>query len=288
MISIIISSINHDYYTNFENNVALTIGCEYEIVRIYNPGVMGICEAYNKGAQQSKFDTLLFVHEDVEFITRNWGPLIVQAFNELKNAGVIGVAGGVYKSKMISGWSQEILLNTPLRRTNLVQASGRMSSEELRDYQNPFNEKYSRVVSLDGVFLSVKKDMWRSHPFDEDKFKGFHGYDMDFSLTLSSTCQNYVCYDILVRHFSKGNITVDWLEAIVNVHAKHFDKLPLQTIEASSQLKRTIEKVKLLSLLDLIKTLNIPLSGKIRLVLSIFSMYKLYRPDLRVIYHLIR
>lgn len=288
MISIVVSSINHDHYSNFERNVALTIGYTYEMIRIYNPGIMGICEAYNKGAQQSKSGILLFVHEDVEFITQNWGQLLVQAFSELNNAGVIGIAGGVYKSKMVSGWSQEILLDTPLRRTNLVQVSGRNPLEEWKDHQNPFDEKYSQVVSLDGVFLSVKKELWQLHPFDETGLKGFHGYDMDFSLTLLSSYRNYVCYNILLRHFSKGNLTVDWLKAIIKVHRKHFTKLPVQTIEASPEFKKTIEKVKLFSLLDLIKTFNIPLLKKIRLVLGIFSMYKLHWPDLRVIYRVIR
>ena len=50
MISIVISSYQPHFFAALEKNIVETIGVTYEIVQIYNPGTMGICEAYNKGA----------------------------------------------------------------------------------------------------------------------------------------------------------------------------------------------------------------------------------------------
>ncbi|HBR11511.1 MAG TPA: hypothetical protein DD740_04740 [Chryseobacterium sp.] len=73
MLSIIISSYQPDYFAALEKNIAETCGIPYEIVKIDNPGVMGICEAYNKGAALAQYENLLFLHEDVEFETKDWG-----------------------------------------------------------------------------------------------------------------------------------------------------------------------------------------------------------------------
>lgn len=62
MLSIIISSYQPQFYSALEKNIAETIGIPYEIIKIDNPNLMGICEAYNKGASLSKYDYLLFVH----------------------------------------------------------------------------------------------------------------------------------------------------------------------------------------------------------------------------------
>ena len=56
MLSIIISSYQDKFYSALEQNIAETIGIPHEIIKIDNPNLMGICEAYNKGALLSKYD----------------------------------------------------------------------------------------------------------------------------------------------------------------------------------------------------------------------------------------
>ena len=71
MLSIIISSYQPHYYTALEKNIAATCGVEYELIKIDNPGLMGLCQAYNKGAEKAKYEYLLFLHEDVNVLTVN-------------------------------------------------------------------------------------------------------------------------------------------------------------------------------------------------------------------------
>ena len=72
MLSIIISSYQPEFYLALEKNIAESIGIPYEIMKIDNPGIMGICEAYNRGAEKAQYDFLLFLHEDVLFETQDW------------------------------------------------------------------------------------------------------------------------------------------------------------------------------------------------------------------------
>lgn len=80
MLSIIVSSYQKDNFSNFTKNISETIGIgfNYEIIAIENPGLMGICEAYNKGAKKSVYSNLLFIREDVLFTTQNWGELLMR------------------------------------------------------------------------------------------------------------------------------------------------------------------------------------------------------------------
>ena len=121
MISIIISSYRADKFSVLEQNIKETIGVEYEIIKIHNPGKMGICEAYNRGAAQAKFPYLCFLHEDVEFRTNKWGENLLTHFDADANAGVIGIAGSIFKCKMVSSWWQPEVAGVEPKRFNYVQ-----------------------------------------------------------------------------------------------------------------------------------------------------------------------
>ena len=104
MLSIIISSYQPHYYIALEKNIADTIGIPYEIIKIDNPRIMGICEAYNRGAEKAQYDFLLFLHEDVLFETQDWGKELIELLN-LENCGAIGVAGTDYYGYVPYQWA---------------------------------------------------------------------------------------------------------------------------------------------------------------------------------------
>jgi hypothetical protein len=99
MISIIVCSINDRLFIQFSNSVKETIGADYEIIKIDNNiEKIGISEAYNKGARLSKYEYLLFSHEDVIFETKNWGLKLINHFRNLNNPGMLTIAGSPYFS----------------------------------------------------------------------------------------------------------------------------------------------------------------------------------------------
>ncbi len=210
MISIIISSYQPKYYFALEKNIAETVGVPYEIIKIDNPGLMGICRAYNTGATQAKFKNLLFIHEDILFHTQNWGEKLINHLED-PETGIVGVAGSDYVPTAPSGWF--IKGHSYL---HLLQNSKNRSQPELINFTNQI--KHS-VYALDGVFLAVKKVKFNNFKFDE-KIPGFHAYDIDLSLRFVEKYKNYVINDILIEHFSEGSPDKDFTEANILVRKK--------------------------------------------------------------------
>lgn len=218
MLSIIISSYQPEFYSALKKNIAETIGIPYEIIKIDNPNLMGICEAYNKGASLSKYDYLLFVHEDVIFHTNNWGGVIVDIFNEDENVGLIGVAGSKVKTKAPSGWWS---CPENYKVINILQHVN--SKVEKWDFGE--NEKVTEVAAIDGVFMITKKtaDLY----FDE-RLKGFHNYDLFLSTFIKRKNEKIVVTkDILIEHFSNGNVNFDWFKKALTFYKLYKKNLPL-------------------------------------------------------------
>ncbi|OBW40658.1 hypothetical protein AB670_03125 [Chryseobacterium sp. MOF25P] len=214
MISIIISSYQHHFFEQISKNISQTIGnkIEYEIVKIWNPGKMGICKAYNSGAEQSKYDNLLFVHEDVLFNDNNWGEKLLHIL-QLPNCGVVGVAGGDYYSYVPGSW-----WNSGHKFLHFIQTdnNGQQFFNNRCNFSN--NATEIPVKSLDGVFLACTKKVYNSVKFNEN-ITGFHGYDLIFSLEAAKKYTNFVTDQILINHFSTGSISKEWLHNILKVRA---------------------------------------------------------------------
>ncbi len=210
MITIIISSYQPHFYIALEKNIAETCGVTYEIIKIENPGLMGICEAYNKGAQKAKSDYLLFLHEDVLFHSKNWGEKLI---THLKNpdTGIIGVAGSNYVPIAPCGWYVE--------GYSYVHLLQNVKSKEEKIFVNSVTQNRNRVFAMDGVFLAMQKAKAQEFTFDE-KISGYHAYDLDISLRLSKKYKNYVVSDIFIEHFSKGNPNKAFLDGNIVVRKK--------------------------------------------------------------------
>ena len=210
MISIIISSYRPEQYAALKKNIAATCGCIYELIKVDNPNLMGICEAYNKGATMAKFDHYLFLHEDILFHDKYWG---VKLLNHLScpNTGVIGVAGGSYVPKAPCGWATI----SPYNHLSLIQNDS-IGKNQVH-YKLDVSKK--NVLGIDGAFLAVSKQTYLNHPFNE-KVQGFHGYDLDFSLRIAKNKKNYVVSDILLEHFSHGNPDIKWLESNIQIRSE--------------------------------------------------------------------
>jgi len=199
MLSIIVSSHKEDLYKNLEDNILRTIGIEYEIIRIPNYGEMSIGQAYNLGASKSLFSYLLFLHEDVEFKTFNWGQLLIKHLNE-EDVGIIGLAGSNYVPQVPNDWG----MMEPYNFIHLIHGKG-TEIESIFQCQNTRN----RVFSIDGLFLAIRKEIFNEFQFDET-LEGFHSYDLSISLRIAKKYNNYVINNILVHHFSKGNPDKNW------------------------------------------------------------------------------
>ena len=159
MISIIISSYQPEYFAALERNIAETVGVPYEIIKIDNPGLMGICEAYNKGAVQAAYPFLLFVHEDVEFVTKDWGKILIEKYFHLPNVGILGLAGIKRRFAMCYGYGFN----------NLFHDEGFLfvHHHKIAQRKNALHNSPIPVKEEDGVFLAMRKQTWEELKCDE-------------------------------------------------------------------------------------------------------------------------
>ncbi|GAB2778861.1 glycosyltransferase [Salinimicrobium soli] len=212
MISIIISSYRPNYFEQLQSNIQDTIGeIKYEIIKIHNPGLISLNSAYNCGARKSKFEYLLFLHEDILFLSNNWGKEIIRVLTD-KSIGVVGVAGNEKKFWLPTGCETGI----PKYRHVYVTHSPK------KGIQNSHVKDPIKVRTLDGVFMAVRKSVWYEIKFDE-KLGGFHFYDLDFSIRVGQHYQNLVLPAIRLQHFSLGNFGEDWIRRNLKFHKGNYD-----------------------------------------------------------------
>ena len=223
MISVVICS-KGNVASVFTDNIRDTIGCAYELIVIDNAaGKYGICEAYNKGARQSIFNLLVFVHEDVIFHSSGWGNTLYQLALD-RDIGIIGCAGTVYKSGYPTSW---VDVPETYYRTNVTDG---WNAEKRQHRHGQSGIAIAAVVVLDGMFLCMRKNVWEQFPFNEKELKGFHLYDLDICLRTGASYSNIVSYDILVEHLSAGNFDQNWFKETIRFHKKWKKHLPKTTI----------------------------------------------------------
>jgi len=226
MISVITCSIKPEICKRMLDSVSQTIGVEHETIVFDNRETKyGLCKAYNEAAKNAKGDYLCFAHEDIVIKTKGWGEKLTEFAEQSDKCGIIGVAGGrCAKRNFIDygGPDRLIKIYDPGNFGNNLDPETNL----FYHYSNPNNELFSKVVCLDGVFLFVKKSIWKNNKFDEETFKGFHFYDADFSFSISQKYQNYIYFGMDIYHFSSGNVEKTFCENMYLFQKKWKDRLP--------------------------------------------------------------
>lgn len=237
MISVIICSRNATQLELVKKNIAATIGIPFEILSVDNSqNKYPICTAYNTAATEAKFETLCFMHEDVMIKTKDWGKLVLDAFNS--GFGLIGVAGSKYKSKFISGWTTG---NTVYDFYNVYHGP---DNETASHYcSNNFDTALVECVVLDGLWLCCGRNIWDRIRFNSALLSGFHFYDIDFSIRCSRITRVAVTNRIDIVHRSSGKFDNNWLQAAVIFHKHYKNNLPLAAGIESVEVEATEKAV---------------------------------------------
>jgi hypothetical protein len=221
-ISVIVCSIKPELCDQMLESVKNTIGINFETIIFDNREKgYGICQVYNHCAQKAIFPYLCFVHEDIIIPTQDWGKNMVAFAERTQNCGIIGFAGGTIAKKNFRRWERG-------RNRFYDLAGSRTPTGEFRlKYSNPGNKEFAEVVTLDGLFMFASREIWKNNPFDEDRIKGFHFYDADFSLGIAQKYQNYVCMTADIYHFSAGKPDKAFYENAMVFQKKWKKELPV-------------------------------------------------------------
>lgn len=235
MISIIICSRYKALAEQISENIRGTVGVVHEIIVLDNSGLnYPIGVQYNIGATRAKYKYLLFIHEDIHIITKNWGQILSEILTD-NTIGMVGVAGSTYYPNCPGTWPND----KKFTRENIFHKHHRF-------YENPQSEKLSEVVSLDGMFLACRKEVWHVYRFNEI-LTGFHFYDLDICLRIitRSKLKLFVTYDIDINHFSLGKLDIDWIDQSINFYNYWTPILPLSVIKLSKAEQKLVLKSKL-------------------------------------------
>jgi GT2 family glycosyltransferase len=227
MISVIVCSTADPQWKDHEENVAATIGCEYEYLRIDNRGGHGgICAAYNEGIERAGGDPVVFVHEDVFFLTPAWGRELQRLFEDA-SVGMVGVAGTQYLFRHLPFWGAA---GRPFIHGCVVHAG----EEGKKDILTVFSrtQETVEVVAVDGLFFALGRDALGGVRFDAETFDRYHFYDIDMCMQVRRSHRILVTPDIMVKHFSGGSFDEEWARYAARFMKKYARELPAGCSEA--------------------------------------------------------
>jgi hypothetical protein len=173
----------------------------FEIIHIAD--ATGLAEGYNRGLRQSRGAIVIFSHDDIEFVANDFGNRIIR---HMDSCDVLGVMG----TRRLSG-------------PNWCEGSGLPYGYGQMAYRNTQTGKFDVVIwsvparrvdnmqAMDGMFLCARREVAEKLRFDQEVFRRFHLYDIDF--TYRAHKAGYRCSvaaDLHAIHASGGRFDQQW------------------------------------------------------------------------------
>lgn len=221
MITIIYSTHKtKEYNQEFKNHLLQTVGLKnVQILEYINNNEFSLAEIYNKGINESKFNIVCCIHNDIK-LENKWGKKLLEDFTNNPEFGIIGKAGSCYFPESGVYWET-------MHQTMVGQVYHHPEGK------NKWISKYSPklpflipVVTVDGLFISFDKTKIK-HKFDES-YGRFHFYDHGFAVP------NYldgvkigVTSSFEITHKSIGQPNQEFWDSKEKFLEKWRDKLPL-------------------------------------------------------------
>ncbi|HWB62696.1 MAG TPA: glycosyltransferase, partial [Chitinophagales bacterium] len=173
----------------------------------------GLCRVYNDAAAKAKYPYLCFAHEDILFHTNNWGRLMVETLSKPEH-GMLGICGGKYYPNVPGGW-----LDIPhdLRRFSML--TQKKGVEHLNSVKDSTDSFYSYTVTLDGLLMAMRRDVWEHYRFGEDILKNFDFYDIELCIRLQQKYKLVIDHRIVVEHFGVGRyVNKKWIREALHYY----------------------------------------------------------------------
>ena len=223
MISCIVCSRRPDISNRLKENIAQTIGVEYELIIIDNSlNRYTIFGAYNEGVRRAKGDILCFMHEDVLFHSNKWGELVENTFLD-ESVGVVGVLGTQFLPKTLCAWWW-----SGCTVGHVLQSRGkRLGRNDTYINGNPIEQNEDAVI-VDGLWYCMRKRLFDEISYDAMTYNGFHAYDHDICMqVLSIRKRVIVSSNIVIEHASEGEVGDEFLNQMQLFYKKWEHHFPI-------------------------------------------------------------
>lgn len=207
---------------DFILHLAETCGCEYEIFAINNPNGISLSKIYYDSIKVAPTNIVVFIHDDIEFLKKNWGKEILRLFNENEEYGIIGVAGSAQFDENGAWWNYKKKFGQVLHRSE--------GKSWLTAFSPLLDKDLQEVAVIDGLFMAIKKDK-ATKEFDAN-LQGFDFYDINFCLDnlKNKTCKIGVTTNIRIAHNSVGKLKQSWYDNREIINERYKDMYPIDVL----------------------------------------------------------
>lgn len=190
-----------------------------QYIFVENDGSKSLTEVYNDGLEKSVNDIVVFIHDDLEFETKNLTPKIIKLFDRNPEYGILGLAG---TDNLLSGqwWEDKDSLQGQVGHIN-------EGKRYVSKYSKSFGDTIKEVTVIDGLFMMVHKKRIKK-TFDT-QFEGFHFYDLPICLLNHlEGVRIGVTTKIKLYHKSIGEVDKKWRKNKLFFEALYEKYLPLK------------------------------------------------------------
>jgi len=192
---------------------------DVEIIQKVNNGEKSLPQVYNEIINESKYDIVVLVHDDIIFETKNWGENVLKHFKKNQDYGILGLAGTKYLPESGRWWEVMAAAYGVVNHTD-------GQKKWVSTFSKDGGKRIDETIIVDGLFIAIDKNRIK-HKFDES-FDGFHFYDLSFCLpNFLDNVGIGVIYDVRVTHLSVGMTNEKWEENRKIFAEKYADELPI-------------------------------------------------------------
>ena len=190
-----------------------------QYIFVENDGSKSLTEVYNDGLEKSVNDIVVFIHDDLEFETKNLTPKIIKLFDRNPDYGILGLAG---TDNLLSGqWWED--------KDSMQGQVGHINGDKryVSKYSKSFGDTIKEVTVIDGLFMMLHKKRIKK-TFDT-QFEGFHFYDLPICLLNHlEGVKIGVTTKIKLYHKSIGEVDKKWRKNKLFFEALYEKYLPLK------------------------------------------------------------
>lgn len=215
------SKKNGEENKDFIDHIKNTCGCDLNVICVHNPDGISLSKIYADMSEKEEIDTniIVYIHDDIEFLRKDWGKEVLRLFNENENYGIIGVAGSAQFDEKGAWWNYDKKYGQVLHRSE--------GKSWLTAFSPLLDKDLQEVVVIDGLFIAIHKKRIAEN-FSRELL-GFDMYDIYFCLAnyLAKKCKIGITTNIRIAHNSIGKLKDSWYKNREIINEKFGEYFPI-------------------------------------------------------------